>query len=348
MPKEFIKDLENVEEEEDIFEKILNEEIVVEKEEGADPNKKIESSNDKSDQGDNETVESLKAKIAELERERKGQLGDVVKSRQEKQQFKAELAQLKDAVSALLESKKKALDLEEETKKTPLAETRAKVMFDETGDDAFVDLKEVKDAIANASSKTEQELAELKADRQRELAQQAFQKNVESVININKEVYSVAYKDLGDVFKALNDKIIELQNRTGNMGDNGVLSVDEALDAFSGSPEEEEFLKEHPGIDPTRVARSFNSKPDLKLALTHIADVKKIGDKANNVDEIDKLKAAKDKPGGLAKMGNQSGSETSDLISRISSLSYNDFEDLSDAEVAKIEKMLLREELKGS
>jgi hypothetical protein len=286
-----------------------------------------------------------------MERERKGQLSDVVKSRQERARFKSELTQLKDAVSSLLEQRNstlKELEESEEEKRTPLENTKASVQFDDTGDTAFVDLKEVKDAIDSSVGSTKKELEELKAEREKERAQKNFQANVESVINQNKEVYSQAYKDLNNVYQALNEKVIELQTRTGvGHGPNGTLSQDEALELLSGSPEEAEFLKEHPGIDPTRIVRAFNSKIDLGASLKHLSTVLKIGVKEETAELDEKLKAAKDKPGGLAGHGNRNSEDTGDLISRVAALSNSDFENLSDAEVAKIEAMLLREELKG-
>ena len=345
-----VDELEDVEVEDDFFEKVLNDEIKVDdKEESGASDQKVEKVDDRTNKDDNEdgeTVESLKAKIAELERERKGQLSDVVKSRRERQQFKSELSQLKSAVSSLLEQRKSVInDDDDEEDDDPLKETRTKVEFSESGDEAFVNLDEVKKAIEKSTSATKQELDELKQERMMEDARNAFKANVESVISTNKEVFTEAYKNLSEVYKDLNDAVIEMQNRTGNMGNNGVLTQDQALEALEGTPEEKEFLEKYPGMDLTRIARAFNSKVDLRVGLKHIADVNKIGVKEEEtLDE--KIKAAKEKPGGLGAQGNRNSEETGDLIQRIASLSNNDFENLSDNEVAKIEAMLLREETK--
>jgi hypothetical protein len=353
---EVVKEIQDVNEPEDFFEKLLKEELNPPKDDDEEETKESDSKTEKEtseseSKGENEeeSVETLKARIAELERERKGQLDSVVKSRQERSQFKSELSQLKEAVSTLLAQRSNTLGDEEEEKKVPLADSKMKVQFDEDGDSAFVDLEEVKQAIASGDSATKEELEQLKQERAAEVAKQTFQENVMSVINQNKEVYQEAYKNLGQIYEDLNNKIIELQERTGEVGENGVLSQDVALDLFVGSPEEEAFLKEHPGIDPTRVARAFNSKVDLRVGLSHLADTLKIGVKEDETDSIDeKLQAAKEKPGGLANHGNQKSEDTGDLIQRISSLPTKDFENLSDAEVAKIEDMLLREELNGN
>lgn len=355
MPTDVIKDLEDVKPEEDFFEKILNEDIEIptddDNEDSATSENKSEedtsSKETKVEDDSTESVEALKAKIAELEKERKGQLNDVIKSRQERSLFKSELTQLKDAVAMLLEKRQDSLTKEEEdVDPDPLSDTKAKVEFNED-DKAYVDLAEVKKAISTENAKTKQEIAELKEQRAMEEAKAAYDKNVQSIISED-ERFGKAYENLQDVFKDLNDQIIELQKRTGELGNNGVLSADHALELFSGSPEEKEFFKQHPDVDPTRIVRAFNSRPDLRYSLRHIADVNKIGvkdDVAAGLD--DKIKDAKNKPGSLANQGNRAGEETSDLIERIASISTTDFELLSDAEAARIESMLLREELQG-
>lgn len=343
--------------EDDFFEKLLNEDIEIPKDDEdeeddvkeADSKEKTETKDVdvEESKNDEETVESLKAKIAEMERERKGQLSDVVKSRQEKQLFKSELNQLKDAVATLLERRTNADKDVEEEEPDPLTNPRKQVEFED--DKAYVDLSEVKKAISTENAKTKAELNELREQRAIEEAQKAYVKNVRAIVSENEEVYGEAYDKLKDMFKDFNDKIIELQQRTGEMGDNGVLDQDYALDLFSGSPEEKEWYKEHPGIDPTRVVRAFNTKTDLRVGLKHLADTLKIGVKEEEPGGVldKKIQEAKKKPGSLAGQENRAASDTSDLIERLSQMSPTEFESLSDAEAAKIEAMLLKEELKG-
>lgn len=356
MPKEKTEDvtseLKDVEEVDDFFEKMLKEDIEIPTDDDTkDTDTKVETKKEdvkeESNKEEEETVESLKAKIADMEKERKGQLNDVVKSRQEKQMFKSELSSLKDAVALLLEKRNNADDDDVVEEKEPLSDTRTKVEFDD--DKAYVDLTEVKKAITTENAKTKAELEDLKLQRAIEEGQKAYARNVQQIVSENQEVYEKAYDSLKDTYTAFNDKLIELQHRTGEMGDNGVLSQDQALDLFVGSPEEKEWLEEHPGIDPTRVVRAFNTKTDLRVGLKHIASALKIGvkdDKEPSGVLDDKIKAAKNKPGSLAGQENRA-SDTSDLIERISRMSASDFENLSDAEAAKIEAMLLSEELRG-
>jgi len=358
MPKTVVDELEDVEPEEDFFEKLLKEEIdpnaESKDEKEADSKTEKDSPNSAAEnKDDEETVESLKAKIAEMERERKGQLDSVVKSRQERARFKSELSDLKEAVSSLLAQRSSAVKdaLADEEKKEPLSDPKAKVEFDESGDSAYVDLSAVKEALTKETASTKEEIKALREEREIEAAKQAFQANVMSVVDENREVFGEAYQKLTKIYQDLNDKVIELQERTGEVDEDGTLSQDRALELFIGSPEEKEFLKEYPGIDSTRVARALNSKVDLRIGLKHLADTLKIGvkdddDKGGVLDE--KLKAAQSKPGGLANHGNQNGEDNGDLIGRIASLSVSDMEDLSDAEVAKIEAMLLREEMKSN
>lgn len=341
--------LKDVEEPDDFFEKILNEDIKTPTDDedeiinSDDSDKKIEK--DKNE--DEENVEALKAKIVQLEKEAKGRLSDVVKSRQEKASFKSELKELKTAVSTLLD-KRDSNGKEKDEEVLPLSDTIKPVEFGEN-DSAFVDLTEVKDAIKNETAKTRKEFDDIKSQREADEAHEAYKQNVQSVLSENLDVFGKAYDDLKGIFKDFNDRIIELQERTGEVGEEGTISQGLALELFSGSPEEEAFLKDHPGTDPTRIARAFDSKVDLRLGLKHIADINKIEPEIKDgikSDLDEKIKIAKQKPGSLAGQENRQG-DTSDLIERISNLSFSEFENLSDAEAAKIESMLLNEELKG-
>lgn len=297
------------------------------------------------------TYDELQAKIAQLEKDQKGKLSDVVKSRKEKATMKAELNELKSAVSSLLETRKTKLEdteSSEAAKKELLEDTERNIQFRDD-DSAFVDLTDVKEKIETDTKQTRQELAELKAERAREVAKQTFNDNVNMIIGENEDSFKPAYDYLKDVYKDLNDAVIALQLRTGMEGDeNGAIDQDVALDAMAGTEEEKLFLEKHPNIDPTRVARAFNTKVDLRSSLKHLSDIKSFGkSKEATGDRLDdKLKAAKDKPSGLGRTENQA-SGNSNLVERIASLGTDDIMDFNDAEAAKVEAMLQREALKG-
>lgn len=337
--------------EDDVFEKVLSGE-------GLEEPKDDETGTDTSDKKvvddpkvvepkeDSDEVKDLKAQIAKLEKEAKGRLNDVVQSRQEKALFKSELNELKAAVSDLLSKREQTL---EEDPKIPLGDTKRPIEFDDD-DAAFVDLSEVKEAILAENEATKADLETLKAEREMEKLQKEFNQSIEDAISEDKDRYTEAYDSLRNMFKDLNDAVIDYQKRTGNMGENGTLEQDEAMELLDGSPEQKAFLERYPGIDTLNIARAFNTKMDLRRSLRHIADVNKIGVETTKEKETptldDKIKEAKQKPGSLAKSENQAGG-TVDLIDRIASLDFSDIESLSDAEAAKIEAMLLNEELKG-
>lgn len=342
-------------ESDDYFEKVLAGEDNIDGDELKDTDdpgtetsnvKNIESSQSKGS-SQNDEVKRLKDEIARLQREAKGRLNDVVQSRQERSQFKAELNQLQSAVTELL-SKRTNTNLVDEPKKVPLQETKTPVKFDDD-DSAFVDLSDVKEAIKAETELTKKDLEQLKVEREFEKLQAEYRRNVNAIINEDPDVFGPAYTSLQTVFKDLNDSIIELQKRTGEMGENGVLSQEVALELFDGSPEEKEFIAKHPGIDPTRIARAFDTKIDLRKSLRHVSEMSNQEDpKKTKVGNIidEKVKAAKQKPGSLAKVENQAGA-TLNLIDRIATLSFSDLESMSDSEAAKIEALLLKEELKG-
>ena len=337
----------------DFFEKVLNEDIQIPMDDDdnddagtGDSDKQAVKEESQKDQQE-ESVDALKARIAELEKEAKGRLGDVVKSRQDKAQLRSELDELKGVVSTLLDRRKNALENEEEKKVEPLSNSKKAIEFGD-GDDAFVDLSEVKEAIAAATAKTQADVDAIKREKEMEAAKMAYIENVKLVVSENEELLAPAYDNLGGLYKELNEAVIAIQERTGESGEDGTISQDRALELIESEPEGQKFREAHPGIDPTRIARAYNSKVDLKAGLHHIAGIlnkAKASSDTPNLDE--KIQKAKNKPGSLAGQENRA-SDASNLIERIASLSVRDLEGLSDAEAAKIEAMLLKEELKSN
>ena len=342
----------------DFFEKVLNEDIKIPTDDDEDEDagtgnsdKQAVKDEPQKDQQE-ESVDALKARIAELEKEAKGRLGDVVKSRQDKAQLRSELDELKGVVSTLLDRRKNALEDdsdnkdEEDEKKEPLSNFKKSIEFGD-GDDAYVDLSEVREAIAAANAKTQAEVDAIKQEKQMEAAKRAYIENVRSVVSENEEILAPAYDNLGELYKEMNDVVISIQERTGEAGEDGTIAIDRAIELVESEPEGKKFLEAHPGIDPTRIARAYNSKVDLKAGLNHIASILNKDKSSDTPDIDDKIKQARSKPGSLAGQENR-GSGAGDLIERIASLNVKDLEDLSDAEVAKIEAMLLKEELKSN
>jgi hypothetical protein len=357
MSKEDIsKELEAIEDEDnndDYFEKVLESELEMPTDDdaSADSSDKKVADDPKEDEKADDPVAQLKAandRIAELEKEAKGRLSDTVKSRQEKSAMKAELTELKSAVSSLLAKRDNAADGEEE-KKSPLDETKMGVEFDDD-DKAFVDLSEVKDKIEEESRKARKELDELKAERDEAASKEAFKTAANQIIAEDAPAFDPAFPVLQDAFKDLNDAVIAMQERLEIWdAEDGSINQDRALELLQGSDELKGFQEKHPGIDPIKVARAFNTKLDFRNCLRDIADVKKFGKADNDADAKDpedklddKIKAAKNKPGSLANASDQAGG-TADLIARISNLDAEDIINMSDAEAAKVEAMLERE-----
>ena len=332
--------------EEDFFEKLLNQKVEIPTDD--DPVIKKDEKVDDLKKEDNEsTVEELKTKIATLEKEAKGRLTDTVKSRQEKAQFKTELTELKTAVSSLLDKKQ---DLKEEP--LPLDDPKRKIEFEED-ESAYVDLSPVKSAIQKESEKTQVQIDELKQADVVRKAKEQYDKTLNGILDIDREKYDPAYSKLQEVIKALNDKVIDAQNRTGTMdGPEGGIDINVGLDLMDGSPEEKEFLKDFPGVNPINIARAFNSKRDLRTALDHVSetilkDVSKNDDnKLLAEKDVELLKKAKAKPGSLTGQENQAGGADS-LIAKITNLPTADIMELSDAEAEKVMKLMLDDELRG-
>lgn len=353
MPDDIKKELENTELEDvdtdDYFEKVLNEDLKEPTDDdtdaGAETSDKKDAESDEGTKAAKPSYEELEAKLAKMEKEAKGRLSDVVKSRQDKASIKSELNELRSAVSELL-SKRKSV-VKEEPKKTPLESTEIGIKFRED-DSAYVDLSEVKEKIEAETQLTKRELEALKLERAKEQAAKAFQESVSNVINEDSERFNPAYETLKEAYKDLNDAVIAMQIRTNTIDqEDGTIDQDTALDMLAGSEEEKLFLEKHPGLDPTRVARAFNTKVDLRTSLRHIADVRGVKSKEAGEPTLDeKIQAAKNKPSGLGRQENQSGGSAS-LVERISSLGTDEILDFSDAEAEKIEAMLAREALKG-
>jgi len=136
--------------------------------------------------------------------------------------MKTELTTLKSAVSELLDKKK---GKDEDTPK-PLEDPKRKIEFEED-ESAFVDLSEVKQAIEKQDEKTQTQLQEIKDVEQNRVLKERYESEVNKVLDTDRDKYDPAYKQLQVVLKSLNDRVIEMQNRTNNLGDkHGGLDVD--------------------------------------------------------------------------------------------------------------------------
>lgn len=327
----------------DFFEKLIKTEVKPPTDDDDDDPSQKKADDDPANKNDDPTREELESKIALLEKEAKGRLTDTVKSRQERSQMKTELTTLKSAVSELLDKKKG----KEEKTPEPLEDPKRKIEF--TDDEkAFVDLSPVKQALDAQEEKTQKQIDEIKVAEANRVLQERYDSEVNKVLDVDRVKYDPAYKQLQVVIEALNNRVIEAQNRTNNLGDKkGSIDIDVALDLLDGSPEEAAFVKDFPGLNPIHIARAFHSKRDLKEALDSIIVTLEKGDgKAD--DDLDQklIDAAKEKPGSLANQENQSGRNDS-LIDKITNLKTEDILNISDAEAARIEKLLLDEEVRG-
>jgi len=331
----------------DFFEKLLNKKVDLPTDDDPENKDKDAKIDDLTKEDNEPTIEELKGKIATLEKEAKGRLSDTVKSRQEKAQFKTELTQLKTAVSSLLDKKQ-----EIEKDPLPLEDPKRKVEFEED-ESAFVDLSPVKTAIQTESEKTQKQIDQLKQADVIRTAKEQYDKTLNNILDVDREKYDPAYSKLQEIMKVLNSKVIDAQNRTGTWDNkDGGIDIDVGLDLIDGSPEEQEFLKDFPGVNPINIARAFNSKRDLRFALDHVSEtllkVDPDDESKKLLEEKDAelLKKAKTKPGSLTNQENQSGADSS-LLDRIGKLSTQQIMDISDAEADKIEKLMLDEELRG-
>ena len=326
----------------DYFEKLLSENGDIDNTESFDGT----GTNNKKDEGP--TRAELEAENAKLKKAAAGQLTDTVKSRQERSAMKTELVELRSAVTQLFD-KRDSLNDEEKKTPTPLEDPKKKIEF-EADESAFVDLGEVKTAIKESKDSTQEQIDELKQLTKDQAVKSEYERTVSSILDTNRVEFDPAYQKLQEAVKSLNDKVIEAQTRTDTLGDpkTGELTVDAALDLLDGSVEEEAFKKDYPGLNPTQIARAFNSKRDLKDTLTQIATTLKpdnINKTADNAD-MDLIRRAQKKPGSLGRQDNQSGvGET--LLDKISNLPSESIMDISDAEAERIEKMMRDEELRG-
>ena len=355
MDKDISKELEAIEgdeETDDYFEKVLETELELPTDDDDDPaddgQKKEEEPVAKED---NEPTieEQLKAandKVTTLEKEAKGRLNDTVKSRQEKSIMKAELTDLKSAVTSLLKKRDDALETDED----PDEETTKKGVEFDNEDKAFVDLEDVHKKIADEGAKTQEQIDELKNQKVKEQQIADFNHEKNEIIGEDTAAFEPSFPVLQEAFKDLNTAVVELQNRL-EIADNedGTVTQDHALELLDGSPELKVFSEKYPGIDPIKIARAFNTKLDFRISLRDIADINKFGASDNDDDtksgekEIsEKIKAAKDKPGSLANSSDQAGG-TADLLTRIHELPTSDIENFTDAEIKKVELMLEKE-----
>lgn len=345
-----LKDLDKIDDDDlandDYFEKLLNTPVDDDPEGAGDPKADDDPDPNNNKKDDEPTREELEKENAQLKKEAKGRLNDTVKSRQEKRQMKDDLLRLQGAVTSLFDKNK-----EPDTKSPkPLEDPRKTVEFDD--DKAIVDLSEVKAFVQEEKQDTQKQLDEIKQAEMVRSAKDEYDRTVNEVIDTNRTSYEPAYVTLKNAVVALNDRLIEVQDRTNTLGDpkTGGVDVDMGLDLLDGTPEEKAFMKDFPGLNPIHIARAFNSKRDLRTALDNIAGTQK--DPNANADDPETgklndklLDEARKKPNSLA--GQENRSTTDALLEKIGSLKSADLLDISDAEEEKILKLLEQEELRG-
>ena len=323
----------------DYFEKLLSENGGVDGDDGTGSNKKEEGP----------TRAELEAENAKLKKAAAGQLTDTVKSRQERSAMKTELVELRGAVTQLFNKRDSLNGEEKKPTPKPLEDPKKKIEF-EADESAFVDLGEVKTALQENKDNTQEQIDELKRLQADQAQKSDYERTVSGILDTNRAEFDPAYQKLQEAVKSLNDKVIEVQTRTDTPGDpkTGELTVDAALDLLDGSEEEEAFKKDYPGLNPTQIARAFNSKRDLKDTLTQIATtLKPDGTKpATDSADMDLIRRARSKPGSLSGQDNQSGAGET-LLDKITNLPTESIMDISDAEADRIEKMMRDEELRG-
>lgn len=342
----------DVKEDDDFFEKFLDDTNPDGDEDNAEKlDEKEPDSTDDTDTKDDlddklKLLAQLKEENEKLKKEAAGRLSDTVKSRQDRREMKDKLSKLESVVSDLLE-KRKALtsDGEENTSKKPLEETKKHIEFGED-EKAYVDLKEVKDYLNEENKNIKTELDNLKKEQLETQIRTKFEEAVNDVVTLDKDKFAPAFEQLKTMSKTLQDRLIEIQDKSEDQSIKGKLSIDRGLDILDGTDEEKAFIKEFPKVDPALIARAFNSKRDLKRALTNISEATTEDTTTGHEGDEKILEKVKGKPSSLTRTENQSGGG-GNLIERVSQLGTDDILSMSDKEIEKIEALLREEELRG-
>jgi len=287
-----------------------------------------------------EDINSIKAELENLKKEKYGLLQDVKSERRKRQEFqsyKEELDTLKGTVAAILEqnAQRTSPDSDESLKGMP-------VEYTDDGE-AYVKPDKVVDIFKSQLESQQNEIESLKAQLQASMAQATQSQENNAVINSllgEDERFDRAYKKYQSARKWANDRVIEFQQERNITG---YIRPTEALDhVFSNKMLEDEFKKEFPGIAIEDVILAGESPRLMKRALSNIAGI--LEDKTTEPVPNSKFQKVLNKPSGLGKKANAKAG-SSDLLGQLGeSFSSLDVLSLSDAQVQALEKALLDEE----
>ncbi|MBU0476376.1 MAG: hypothetical protein KKF62_19675 [Bacteroidetes bacterium] len=276
---------------------------------------------------------SIEERLAELEKANAGLKSDLIKERGRRQTSDGRLHQLGEMITMAKEGKASS---EEPMPEPEFPNGGIPVQFNEDGN-PYIDPKDLGriqkplvdkvDALGQKASLTDTQI-----NYQRKLgniiaSDEAFEPASKKL--------SAAYSDLSKTF----DKYI---------ADNSLsppTSLDEAIEMIDSSSVGKEFSGKYPNIRVDDVIEAFTSPRKFKTALNAFVSIGDTGELKKGGKGISPtLRALAKKAKSPVGVQNQSG-KTGLGLDDIASINVEDFIGMSDADVAKIERALLQEEM---
>lgn len=278
---------------------------------------------------------SLEERFESLEKESKGFYESMKAERGKRQELEGRLEGIKDVFSESMAKREESAG-KEESKPIPIE--RLKIDVDDDGT-AFLPVGELKSYLSSQGAETgSKEVAELRQQIARDRAiyqqEQGFQNTVQSIVG-ESPAYASAHNQLQKGVDWFSARIIAYQEAKNLTG---VMSTGEALDVADSEGFESEFVREFPGLDMERTVRMYDGKRDLRAALKSVA-----GDKTSTGGKTaaDNLKDIAGKASNLSQLRNQKGSKGAPTLDDLAEM---DIENFSDEEVAKLHRLMAREE----
>jgi len=284
-------------------------------------------------------LSTLKAEIAELNKEKAGLLKGVKAERSKRQEISGKLSQLTETVNGLLSSREAAAksvvdDAAGSAKGLPVTWTEDGEGFIDT-DKLDEVLNPYKNEILNLKQQLEQTNSRAAADTEAEKVRRA--------IVGEDERYDKAYSKYQAARKWVVDQVADFANRNNVQR---AMTSGEALDyVFDEGDALTEFESAFPGMNIEDIVTAEDSKRHFRNTMGRVADALNPSEDLNpNVKKADsRFQKVLNKPSGLGSTTNAKAGNLS-VMDKLASLTSSDLMEMDDATVAKLEAAIAAEE----
>jgi hypothetical protein len=301
------------------------------------------------------TVESLQAKLDELEKANKGLQNDIYEARDERRgkigELTGRLNQVTELIAKAREGKQGTAEEEDQT--VDVAGQKIPIKFDDDSN-PYVDPKDLEHLTKSEVKEVENKVDKIEQTQAVRDRNDAQTQAIQTVLSSD-EAYPNAFRSLDEAFKFLDTELEQIVREKDI--DVKTLTPDGAMDLLEASESTmKAFRQKYPNADIETVIEGRMLTPNgqintrkLRKALNALkapgGDETTATTAETNKDKLKTLKAITSKPSNLSGMRNQRGTAGMSLDD-MANITQEDFENMSDTDVAKLERLLRDEELR--